>query len=214
MCFHLKQKKKKAEIEEHFDAEFIEEDAYIASDHFNGFTHPKTSVITAQEPLKIQAYYWGLLPSWTDDISFRKNTLNAKIESIKEKPSFRDSISQRCLVLVDGFYEWQWLDSKGKSKQKYLISKPNGEVFALAGLWNAWTDKKTGETINTYTILTTEANELMSIIHNSKKRMPMVLSSEEEKVWLLSGEVKWNRDIELIARKQMEGNAPIQALLF
>lgn len=214
MCFHLKQKKRRAELEERFEAECIDEDAYITADHLNGFDHPRTSIITAQRPSEIQAFHWGLIPSWADDISFRKNTLNAKIESIAEKPSFKDCLSQRCIILVDGFYEWQWLDPKGKSKQKYLISRPNDEAFALAGLWNKWTDKQSGESISTYTILTTEANELMSIIHNSKKRMPMALSREEEKNWLQNGQLKWQRDIELKAQAQIDRNQPIQTSLF
>jgi len=87
-------------------------------------------------------------------------------------------------LLADGFYEWQWLDEKGKQKQKYELTLPDNELFAFAGLYSEWVDKSTGEIINSYTILTTEANELMSKIHNTKKRMPVILSADNEKNWL------------------------------
>ncbi|MFZ4398394.1 MAG: SOS response-associated peptidase [Bacteroidales bacterium] len=202
MCFHSKQSKKAQALENRFKAEFIDIDIYIPTEHYNGFSHPQTPVITNTAKNKIQLFHWGLLPDWATDISFRKNTLNAKIETIKEKPSFRNSIFKRCLVLADGFYEWQWLDEKGKNKQKYLITMPDDEAFAMAGLWNSWTNQQTGEIMNTYTILTTVANEAMSIIHNSKKRMPMILKPEEETVWLNNKEIDFKREIELSFNKQ------------
>ena len=114
------------------------------------------------------------------------------------KASFRSSLNNRCLVLSDGFYEWQWLDDKGKQKLKFLITRPNEEAFAFAGLWNDWVDKSTGEIIKTYTIITTAANELMAKIHNNKKRMPFILSNEIEEAWLQGEELKF-QDLELVA---------------
>ncbi len=143
-------------------------------------------------------YSWGLIPRWAKDDSIQQNTLNAKIETIHEKPSFRDVIQKRCLVLIDGFYKWKWLDEKGKHKQKYLITLPTHEAFACAGLYSHWRNKNTGETINTYTILTTEANELMSEIHNSKKRIPVIIHSSNEQSWL-SGEAHKFTQINLMA---------------
>ena len=87
-------------------------------------------------------------------------------------------------MIANGYYEWQWLDPKGKEKQKYELRLPNEELFAFAGLYSDWVDKETGETKNTYTILTTEANPLLVEIHNHKKRMPVVLKIEEESKWL------------------------------
>lgn len=87
-------------------------------------------------------------------------------------------------MLADGFYEWQWLDEKGKQKQKYELVLPGEEAFAFAGLYSDWANPATGETLHTFTILTTAANELLSKIHNSKKRMPVVLSAEGEAAWL------------------------------
>jgi len=201
MCFHSKQSKKAQTLENRFSAQFVDIDIFIPTDHYNGFSYPQTPVITNKAADKIQMFHWGLLPAWATDITFRKNTLNAKIETIKEKPSFRNSIDNHCLVLVDGFYEWQWLDEKGGKKQKYLITLPDEEPFALAGLWNAWTNRQTGEIMNTYTILTTVANEVMSIIHNSKKRMPMILKPGEELLWLGNQDISPVRDVELLAVK-------------
>ena len=202
MCFHSKQSQKAQVLENRFRAKFLDTDQFVPTNLYNGFSYPQTPVITNKDPDIIQLFHWGLLPNWATDISFRKNTLNAKIETIKEKPSFRNSIHHRCLVLLDGYYEWQWLDEKGKQKQKYLITQPNNEAFAMAGLWNTWTDRQTGEIMNTYTILTTVANEAMSIIHNSKKRMPMILKPEEECLWLENQDVDAVRDVELAFSKQ------------
>jgi putative SOS response-associated peptidase YedK len=196
MCFHSQQSKDAQALEHRFNAEFKNPEHYQPG-IYNGFSFPKTPVITHLESSKIQMFNWGLLPGWTNDISFRKNTLNAKIETITEKPSFKNYVNNRCLILMDGFFEWQWLDPQGKQKQKYLITLPGNEAFAVAGIWNIWTNKQTGEIIHNYALLTTEANEQMSVIHNSKKRMPMVLTPDEEKLWLDLKPVNPKRQIEL-----------------
>jgi putative SOS response-associated peptidase YedK len=162
---------------------------HFSPGRFNGFTHPKTPVITAQEPQFLQLFNWGLLPNWAKDASFAKNTLNAKLETLHEKPSFSHYTHQRCLILSNGFFEWHWQDAKGKNKQAFHVHLPNNALFAFAGLWNAWIDKQTGEIRPTYTIITTAANELMERIHNTKKRMPLVLSASQGKHWLGTGEL-------------------------
>jgi putative SOS response-associated peptidase YedK len=183
MCFHSKQSKSAQELKVRFKANFPKEDTYKPG-VFNGFQHPQTPVITQANPSSIELFSWGLLPAWAKDESFQKNTLNARIETIQEKPSFRNVTHNHCLVLVDGFYEWQWLDAQGKHKQKYLLHLPNNEAFALAGLWSNWVDKNTGEIRHTYTILTTEASGLMREIHNSTLRMPIILNENSEHDWL------------------------------
>ena len=198
MCFNTRQSKRQEQLEKRFNAKMSKLKEYNISIQFNGFQHPLTPVIANTETDTIQLFNWGLIPHWAKDDSIRKHTLNARIETINQKPSFRDAAKNRCLVLIDGFYEWQWLDPKGKNKQKYLITRPDDEAFALAGLWNQWTDKTTGEILNTYTILTKEANKLMAEIHNSQKRMPVVLSQNNEMDWLTGKEVS-TEDIELIA---------------
>ncbi len=198
MCFHAKQSKTAAQLKNRFKVRFDKEIEYEPSEVLNGFTYPKLPVITNKDSSNIQLFNWGLIPSWVKDNTIRKNTLNARMETIAEKPSFRNSVRNRCLVLVDGFYEWQWLDDKGKKKQKYELSLPNKEAFALAGLWNEWLDKETGEVIPTFTILTTEADELMARIHNSKKRMPVILTEHEEMLWLQGADI--SKPVELIAQ--------------
>lgn len=199
MCFHSKQTKTAVQLENRFNAKF-ENAALYSPNIYNGFQHPKTPVITNAAEHTIQMYNWGLIPFWAKDDSIRKNTLNARFETLKEKPSFRSSLNNRCLVLADGFYEWQWLDEKGKKKQKYLITRPHEEAFAFAGLWNDWVDKSTGKILETYTIITIKANELMAKIHNTKKRMPFILSHEIEEAWLQGEELKF-QDIELVAKE-------------
>ena len=199
MCFHSQQSKTAQELKHRFGVTFKEESQFSPA-VYNGFQYPKTPVITNKESDTIQLFNWGLIPLWAKDTTIRKSTLNARIETLTEKPSFRDVVNNRCLILVDGFFEWQWLDPKGKQKQKYLITLPNNEAFAFAGLWNEWTDKTTGELLKTYTIITTEANELMSKIHNSQKRMPFILTKENEFEWL-NGNKRQILNVELHAMR-------------
>lgn len=160
--------------------------------HVNAFTYPKTPIITNTKKNVLQRFHWGLIPSWAKDDEIKKFTLNAKIETINEKPSFKGNVKNRCLIPANGFFEWQWLDPKGKKKRKFLIKVKGEEVFAFAGLWSEWTNNRTGEVIHTYTILTTEANELMSKIHNSKKRMPVIVRPDEYEAWLDQREIELN----------------------
>ena len=188
MCFYSRLTKDTQTLEKRFEARF-ETDEPFQSDRYVGFTFPKTPVITNTNEHLIQFYNWGLIPFWAKDKTIAANTLNARIETITEKPSFRNSVKNRCLILSDGFYEWQWLDPKGKLKQQYLITLPNEEPFAFAGIYSEWTDKNAGEQLNTYSIVTTEANKLMAEIHNNKKRMPVILTPETEKLWLAGNEI-------------------------
>ncbi len=200
MCFHSKQSKDAQTIAKRFKAKVFD-DINVQSDRYNGFTFPKTPVITNKLPDTIQLYNWGLMPSFSKDKKFRVNTLNARIETLTEKPSFKNYIQNRCLIISDGFFEWKWLDEKGKNKQQYLITIPNEEPFAFAGIYSRWADKTTGEVLDTYSIITTEANELMAEIHNTKKRMPVLLTPENEQQWLSGVEVMQfvHPNLELVA---------------
>lgn len=184
MCFHSKQTKGAKELKNRFKAEFPNEGEYAPQVNLNGFEHPSTPIITNSSPDEIQLFQWGLIPHWAKDTSIQNSTLNARIETLNEKPSFESIITQRCLILADGFYEWKWHDKKGKNKEKYLISIPDNEAFAFAGLWSKWIHPINQQTINSYTIITTEANELMAEIHNSTKRMPVILNKKHERTWL------------------------------
>ena len=184
MCFHSKQSESAQEVENRYNATIDDLMEFKQQNHINGFDYPKTPIITDEKPNIITHYNWGMIPSWAKDNEIRKYTLNAKIETVNEKPSFKNSVNKRCLVISNGFYEWKWLDSKGKIKNKYEIGLPNEELFSFAGLYSEWVDTTTGEIKQTYTILTTEANPLMAEIHNTKKRMPVVLKKEDEVKWL------------------------------
>lgn len=145
--------------------------------HFaSGFHFPSWRIIT-QDTIEIMK--WGLIPRWYKDSdiqSIASKTLNARLETLHEKHSFKHLIqSQRCIVPSDGFFEWQ---TRGKEKIPYFIHPKNDELFCMAGLYDRWTAPETGETLTTFTILTTEANPLMAEIHNEKKRMPFLLQPE------------------------------------
>ncbi len=189
MCFRTKLNSKIREIEKTFDAVFIEPDSYHPQEEINGFDFSPTPVITDANSGEIQMFNWGLIPHWAKNDSIKKMTLNAKIETAEEKPAFRNAVDQRCLIMANGFYEWQWLDEKGKNKQKYLLEVQGQEIFAFAGIYSSWRDPETGELINSYSVLTTEANELMSRIHNRKKRMPVVLNRQDQSLWLQKSDI-------------------------
>lgn len=184
MCFHSKQTKKATQVEKRFNAKLDNIDEFKMQEHINGFDFPKTPIILDEQQDIITHYNWGLIPSWSKDEEIRKFTLNAKIETLEEKPSFKNSVNKRCLVISNGFYEWQWLDSRGKNKQKYEIGIGNDDLFAFAGIYSEWINQSTGELSNTYAIVTTEANSIMAEIHNIKKRMPIILKPEDEQNWL------------------------------
>ena len=205
MCYRTGISKEAKELKEHFGVEFTQPETWNPRHTINGFEYPKTPIITDDKPLDIQLGRWALIPHFVKDVkAFRKksNTLNAKIETVSELPSYRNSINRRCLVIVDRFYEYKWLDEKGKQKSLHEITVPDKSIFTLAGLHSKYTDEDTGELIESYTILTTEANTLMAQIHNSAKRMPVVLHKDEENLWLNDDALEhyYNRsEIELVA---------------
>jgi len=132
------------------------------------------AVITNERTNEIEQYQWGLIPHWVDDPDDWHKPINARAETIDEKPSFRDAFDKRrCLVLADGFYEWK--GDRG-SKTPYRIERVDDEPFAFAGLWETW-----GEDLQTVTIITTEPNAVMEPIHD---RMPVLLERDNEPAWL------------------------------
>jgi putative SOS response-associated peptidase YedK len=123
---------------------------------------------------------WGLVPFWAKDAKMAFNTINAKAETITTSPAYREAMKRRrCLVPADWFYEWKKLDAK--TKQPYAIAMNDAELFAFAGLWDSWKDKETGKALETYTVITTDPNDLMEPIHN---RMPVILHHKDYERWL------------------------------
>ena len=159
--------------------------------HFaNGFDHPQMVVYTDTAPREPQLSIWGLVPSWVKDDAQRKqlwnHTLLARGETMFDKPAFRTSAkSKRAIVHVEGFYEHHHF---GKRTYPYFIQLRDRDHFALAALWEQWKDHESGELLHTFSIVTTEADELMRRIHNNPKangpRMPLILTEEEENQWL------------------------------
>lgn len=123
---------------------------------------------------------WGLIPFWAKDAKLGVRTINAKAETLSTSPCFREALKRRrCLVPAEGFYEWRRLDAK--SKQPYAFGMNDGSPFAFAGLWERWKDRATGQPLETYTIITTEPNELAATVHN---RMPAILAAADYSRWL------------------------------
>ena len=121
---------------------------------------------------------WGLIPSWAKSASVGNRLINARAETVAERPSFRTALaSRRCLVIADGFYEWQ---RGGNTRRPMRIVMTSGEPFAFAGLWDSWRGPA-GDIVRSCTIITTEPNELLRPIHN---RMPVILPKELESFWL------------------------------
>ena len=185
MCFFTQQNASIKQVASRFHAFVDDDDKYLVGDFINGFSYPNLPLIIDINPGIIATNFkWGLVPDWSNDLDIRKNTLNARIETIHEKPSYKSSVDNRCLIIATAYYEWHWNDEKGKSKDKYQINSQEDETFTFAGLYNMGIDPKTGETLNTFTILTTEANKVMQYVHNHKKRMPIILKKSDETAWL------------------------------
>ena len=122
---------------------------------------------------------WGLVPFWAKDPSIGNRMINARAETVAEKPSYRAAFRhRRCIVLADGFYEWR---REGDIKTPHFISLASGEPFALAGLWESWNDKESGESLQTTTLITTAANDFMTPLHH---RMPVILEANTAGEWL------------------------------
>ncbi len=159
----------------------------IADDPGNVF-HPSYNIAPGQDivavvqtPADRQLVHlrWGLIPSWTKNLTKAPKSINARSETVWDKPSFRSAIRyRRCLIPANGFLEWK---KSGIRKQPYLIRFENLELFSMAGIWESWKNPETGETIDSCAILTTCANEAVSAIHD---RMPVIVKPEDYSTWL------------------------------
>lgn len=159
---------------------FSAKEAPTPPPNFNAAPSQALPIITNAAPQQIQLVRWGLVPSWSRDPASGPKPINARAETLAEKPSFRQLLARRrCLVLADSFYEWQATE-RGKIPHRILLQSE--EPFAFAGLWDEWLDRATGELHPTFTIITTEPNELMATLHN---RMPVILPGPDaERAWL------------------------------
>lgn len=137
-------------------------------------------VVAGDESPEVRTMRWGLVPRWADDIAIGNRMINARAETLAQKPAFKKLFArQRCLILADGFYEWR-SEGKNAPKTPFYIRMKDGRPFAFAGLWDRWTDAD-GVHLDSCTIITCEANSLVGQLHD---RMPVILSEQDYDTWL------------------------------
>ncbi len=190
MCYHYSLTKIALRSENRFSAfqsdyKIIEE--YDDMYHVNGFKFPEMPVVASDAPDRFQMMNWGLVPSWVkskeDAIKFRAQTLNARSDTMYEKPSYRSAskYGRRCLIPAEGIFEWQAVNKK---KYPYFIHMKDNSPFFMGGIWEEWTERNTGELMKTFSLVTTDANPLMAKIHNDGQRMPVIIPEELTLDWL------------------------------
>lgn len=178
MCGRYHLTRIKEEIEKMFGVE-VEDDEELQT--YNAAPSQNLPLVASNKPGIIQRFKWGLIPSWSKDESIGFKMINARIETLKEKPSFKSLVDEkRCAVITDGYYEWQKLDNT--NKQPWRICKKDQNLFAYAGLWTSWKNPE-NKIINTFTIITTEPHQTLATIHN---RMPVMINPDVVNAWLMN----------------------------
>lgn len=180
MCGRSSLTKTEKEIEERFGSTFYSDELerYNPIPNYNVAPTHFMPVITGADPEHINIFRWGLLPFWAKDINIAYKMINARIETVLEKAAYKKAVeSRRCLVPMDGFYEWK---RDGKLKLPYRITTLDQNIFTVAGMWEKWQAPQ-GEAIYTFTIITKPPTKIMEGIHD---RMPAILLPEQEKAWI------------------------------
>jgi len=179
MCARYTLTKKEKELLKAYQVKLPE----IYEPNYNLAPTQKGLVITADEPDIAQQMHFGLVPHWAEHVKLDFSTLNARSEDAASKKTFAPLLSHHktCLVLADGFYEW---DKKSGRPLPYRFVLKDRELFAFAGLWSQWKDKFSGGIYRSFTIMTTRANETVGKVHDPKFRMPVILDKQEEELWL------------------------------
>ena len=173
MCGRFQLSVKGKHISERFNVAVFDE---MFSPNFNCAPSQKLPVIINTKPKQLSFFQWGLIPFWAKDPGIGFKLINARGETLSEKPAFRQAFEKRrCLIPANGFYEWRKTD-----KTPFRIFMKNEKIFALAGIWESWKDAE-GRLINSFSIITTSPNKLMESIHD---RMPVILQPEHEEDWL------------------------------
>ena len=199
MCYDIKanleaQLKRAKRNNDEFSIREIEEKLLpyvdLPLNHASGFDHPKLLVYTNLSPQIPQIATWGLVPDWIKNQDEKnkiwQKTLNARVETIFEKPSFKESAkNKRCLIYLDGFYEHHF--HNGKAFPHY-VSHQDKSPLIVAGVWDEWKNENLNEPLKSFSIVTTKGNKLMTKIHNNPKlngaRMPLILTEEMADKWL------------------------------
>jgi putative SOS response-associated peptidase YedK len=175
MCGRFSITTRKELLEDRFHAEVVGE----LTPRYNAAPTQMLPVIINDEPTNIVLMQWGIMPSWVEAVTGKKQLINVRAESITEKKAFREDLEhRRCLILADGFYEWRTDEDKKKTPFRFMLKTEN--IFAFAGIWeeNTLLD---GTTRRTFAIITTAANRLIKPVHH---RMPVILAASEEREWL------------------------------
>lgn len=175
MCGRFVRKLYTETIASEFD---VDEVAADLAPSYNVAPSQQVAVVLTDETKRLVSMKWGLIPAWSNDPAIGNRLINARAETLAGKPSFREAfVRQRCLVIADGFYEWQ---KRGRTSQPYFIHLKEARPFGFAGLYDIWTSPE-GELIRSCTIITTEPNEVMKTLHD---RMPVILAKQFEDAWL------------------------------
>jgi putative SOS response-associated peptidase YedK len=183
MCYSSSLTSKNVDLSKKYKKEIPSEIAEEPLFHASAFSYPEWRIITA-EP-EIQVMKWGLIPSWfkgSNTVEISSKTINARSETILEKPSFKHLIGrQHCIIPSTGFFEYQHV---GKEKVPYFVHPANDSLFSMAGVFDIYKNPISGNLQKTFSIITCPANEVMAEIHNTKKRMPVMLASDQFENWL------------------------------
>jgi putative SOS response-associated peptidase YedK len=188
MCFTINVNIVRDELEKRYGATLEDQSDYRPSYYYHAFSFPDLPVVFGDTAggRQIDLMKWGLIPSYTvsstEALRIRDKTVNARAETIEERPSFRNSFpTRRCLLPVNGFFEWQHLCG---AKIPWYIYNPGESIISLGALYDRWSDDEGRSFLNTFTIITTRANSLLSKIHNTKNRMPLIITKEQEERWI------------------------------
>jgi putative SOS response-associated peptidase YedK len=193
MCYYNSVSLSKKELND-----FVEEDRRAGEFESlvrSGFDYDHWPIISRKnDKLTLEAAHWGFIPYWyrerkqVEEGRKKYTTLNAVGEKLLESRIYKEAaVKRRCLVLSSGFYEWRHFKPEWAKKEAaypYYVTLKDHELFFMAGIWQPWTDKETGEHIDTFALITTAANGLMEQIHNKKKRVPTILTKELAKEWI------------------------------
>ena len=199
MCFTIEVHLTRKAIENRFSVNTSSLQDFDFNYFYRAFDNPLIPVVTQEESDRVRLMEWGLIPFWVGDREkankIRGGTYNARSESLSEKPSFREPFQRRrCWIIAHGFFEWQ---QREQGKIPWYIRLKNDEPFALAGLYDRWRDPLEGTLTETFTIITTRANPLLEKIHNTRKRMPVILDPERESDWI-RGDLSLRQSMQLL----------------
>jgi len=189
MCYTLEINMHIKEMEKELLAEFSRSRVFNPGYYFSAFDLPQLPVVTAHEPRVITTRQWGLVPFWVKDRKeaekIRFTSFLSRAEMVGSKQLFKEAFARRrCLIIATGFFEWQ---HRGKERIPHYIHPPERQLLTLAGVHERWTDRESGEILETCALITTKASRFYGAIHNSDLRMPAIIDRDLRSQWLDAG---------------------------